>query len=494
MGRAEAATSSVGGYGVGWRHVQVGIMFVAACFAITMRVCLSVAVVDMTGPDTGDGQQRFNWDPTEKSAVLGSFLWGYMCTQVVGGALSARGRASLMLAGALGFSGLLTAALPFVATSGGALAVAASRVGCGIIQGVLYPSSYTLLGRWVPPDERSRGGSLLLASQPLGNILAMGMSGWLATSWGWPSIFYVFGLSGVVIAALILLVSADSPHTHPRISQAERDFILKAISAGSTQRPRLAVPWGAMLTSRAVLVALVAHVGYLWGYWVVVACTPSFFNNLLDVGLEWNGLLSAAPHVSTLVCSFLFGWLGDVFEARRLMSRTVNRKLFNTIGQCGPGLLCVVIAALGTANPYISVALLVVAGGLMSGCYNGGLITFVDIAPNFSGICFGMGNTIGSFISAFAPYAEGAFVDRNDPMPGWSKVFYLTAAVYLLLNLAFCIWGTAELQTWNDPSANTSRPSALKSYGGLETKDRPLTDLRCTTDNGCSNRAFEEKD
>ncbi|XP_052127154.1 uncharacterized protein LOC127750214 [Frankliniella occidentalis] len=43
------------GPGFGWRHIQLLIMFASASTAITMRVCLSVAIVVMTGPDEGDG-------------------------------------------------------------------------------------------------------------------------------------------------------------------------------------------------------------------------------------------------------------------------------------------------------------------------------------------------------------------------------------------------------------------------------------------------------
>lgn len=78
--------------------------------------------------------QRFDWAPTEKSAVLSSFLWGYMSTQVAGGALSARGGASRILAGALGLSGLLTALLPLMAETGGWAAVAGVRAVTGFVQ------------------------------------------------------------------------------------------------------------------------------------------------------------------------------------------------------------------------------------------------------------------------------------------------------------------------------------------------------------------------
>lgn len=71
------------------------------------------------------------------------------------------------------------------------------------------------------------------------------------------------------------------------------------------------------------------------------------------------------------------------------------------------------VAVLGPQYPDVAVGLLVVCGGLVSAVFSGSLISFVDLCPNFGGIAFGISNTIGSFVSAFAPYAEGVFVDRK---------------------------------------------------------------------------------
>ncbi|KAE8743748.1 hypothetical protein FOCC_FOCC009623, partial [Frankliniella occidentalis] len=213
------------GSGWGWRHVQVLTMFLATCSAITMRVCLSVTIVVMTGQDRDDGQPRFDWQTTEKSMVLGSFLWGYMLSQVLGGFLSSRGWAVYVLMVAFSVSGALTAALPWVAVAGGSAGVAVLRMLSGVFQGSVFPTLFGLLGKWVPPDERSRAGSLLLASQPVGTVLSMALSGWITFAWGWPSVFYVFGLSGFFASLALFVLTADSPEVHPRMSFEEREYL-----------------------------------------------------------------------------------------------------------------------------------------------------------------------------------------------------------------------------------------------------------------------------
>ena len=57
---------------------------------------------------------------------------------------------------------------------------------------------------------------------PLGGFLCIyGFGG------GWPSIFYVFGVSGVVWFALWMLLVATSPEEHRFIGQREKDYIVE---------------------------------------------------------------------------------------------------------------------------------------------------------------------------------------------------------------------------------------------------------------------------
>ncbi|XP_034256369.1 putative inorganic phosphate cotransporter [Thrips palmi] len=266
------------------------------------------------------------------------------------------------------------------------------------------------------------------------------------------SVLYRFS-EGLASPFIRLILTADPP---------------QAINGGSRPQAKLPVPWRAILTSVPLLSLLVAHLGYLWGYWVLIACTPSYINNLLDVGIEWNGLLSSAPQVAMMVSSMLFGWLGDQIESRHLLSTTANRRLFNTIGMCGPGLMCLLIALFGASNPALALSVLTVYGGLISASFAGSLINYVDLSPNFSGVTFAFGNMVGAFGSAFAPYAEGFFVDRKDPMPGWSNVFYLTAAAYFVLNGVWYIWCSAEVQPWNNPPrVDTDYLEKTSSSGNL---------------------------
>jgi MFS transporter, ACS family, solute carrier family 17 (sodium-dependent inorganic phosphate cotransporter), other len=68
-----------------------------------MRVCLSVAIVDMTKNRTiehFDGTLTsgpiFDWDTKQRGFALAAFFYGYICTQFIGGAISSKYGGSLV--------------------------------------------------------------------------------------------------------------------------------------------------------------------------------------------------------------------------------------------------------------------------------------------------------------------------------------------------------------------------------------------------------------
>jgi MFS transporter, ACS family, solute carrier family 17 (sodium-dependent inorganic phosphate cotransporter), other len=68
-----------------------------------MRVCLSVAIVDMTENRTtehSDGSitygPYFDWDSKQRGFALASFFYGYICTQFIGGFISTKYGGSLV--------------------------------------------------------------------------------------------------------------------------------------------------------------------------------------------------------------------------------------------------------------------------------------------------------------------------------------------------------------------------------------------------------------
>lgn len=54
-------------------------------------------------------------------------------------------------------------------------------------------------------------------------------SGIIASTYGWPAVFYVSGLAGILWAILWLILGADNPAHCRLISADERDYIEKYV-------------------------------------------------------------------------------------------------------------------------------------------------------------------------------------------------------------------------------------------------------------------------
>lgn len=60
----------------------------------------------------------------------------------------------------------------------------------------------------------------------MGNVIGFLLSGWLSDSnFGWPVVFYLYGVVGVTWAFIWYLVGSDSPAKHKSISSDERKYI-----------------------------------------------------------------------------------------------------------------------------------------------------------------------------------------------------------------------------------------------------------------------------
>jgi len=61
------------------------------------------------------------------------------------------------------------------------------------------------------------------------------VSGFLAGKYGWPSIFYSFGIVGSAVGLIVVFLGADSPATHRMISEVEKKYILDSLGGAKVQ-------------------------------------------------------------------------------------------------------------------------------------------------------------------------------------------------------------------------------------------------------------------
>ncbi|KAH8401155.1 hypothetical protein KR009_003355 [Drosophila setifemur] len=452
--------------GLGVRHLQVFLLFFALTVAYALRVNLSVAVVAMTDASGANPDfPEYNWSEKTKSLLLSSFFWGYVVTQVPAGQMARKFGGKMLILSGLTICSILNILTPICAKIGGWQLVCALRVVEGLCQGVVFPSTHTILSKWAMPSERASLGTCAYAGNQFGTILMLATSGVIAASpIGWPSIFYISGGIGCVWSVVYFFFGAGSPEESKSISSEERKLIEMAhasevTSASEVPQQQMSTPWLSFFTSPAFLVLIVAHSVHNWGFWTLLTEIPSYMKNVLGKDIKSNALLSSLPYVCMFVMSFVFSAISQQLNNRHCVSTVVSRKIFNSIGLWIPMITLICLGYVGADQTTLAVALLCFTVGMNAATYLGYNMNHIDLAPNFAGILMGITNGVANIMSIIAPLIVGFIVkDEHDPEQ-WRVVFFIASGFYLVGNTLFVIFGKASIQPWNDPPAKPRRNS-----------------------------------
>lgn len=144
----------------------------------------------------------------------------------------------------------------------------------GFFEGVTFPGIHAVWARWSPPLERSRMASIAFAGNYAGTVVAMPCSGFLATKYGWESVFYVFGTIGVIWYITWLVFVKAGPELDRFCSKEECDYIQKTI--GYVGSKHVKHPWRAIFTSMPFYAIMASHFSENWGFYTLLTQLPSF--------------------------------------------------------------------------------------------------------------------------------------------------------------------------------------------------------------------------
>ncbi|KAJ8946324.1 hypothetical protein NQ318_004213 [Aromia moschata] len=448
----------------GKRHFQIFIYFLLIFIAYGIRVNLSVGIVAMTDPTASINPDvpTYNW--TDKSIMLSAFFWGYILPQVGAGWLANNYGPKWFLVGAMSICSLFGLLLPSMAAMFGSKGVMASRAIQGLSQGFIFPSTHNLLAQWVPPNERSRLGTFVYAAGPFGTVVSMLVTGLISSSWyGWPLVFYLYGGAGLLWSVIFVFLGYNAPSHHPTISEEEKYYIENSLGHAE-EKPKMRTPWKEILTSVPLWAIFLTQSGHNWGFWTLLTEIPIYMSNVMNFNIKSNSVLSALPYFVLWVLSFVFSTIADLLVNKGILSIGASRKLFNTIGLVVPAAALVCLGNTGSEDTDKAVTLLVIAVGINSAVFCGFNVNHMDLSPNFSGTLMGITNGTSNICGIVAPLVVQILVtDERDPNQ-WKIIFYMTASIYVVASLIFALFGSGEVQSWNDEEKSKGESDKIWIY------------------------------
>nr|CAD7394227.1 unnamed protein product [Timema cristinae] len=369
--------------------------------------------INKNTPPMHEGE--FDWDEELQGHILGSYFYGYMCTQIIGGRMAEKFGAKFVYGPSILATSLLTMLSPMAARFHVYVFIVL-RVLQGATSGAGIPAMHSMFSKWFPPQERSKFSSIIFSAIYLGSLLTMGLSGVLIEVGGWPLVSYVFGGAAAFWSLLWLLLVYDSPEKHPRISDEEKCYILTGLSVKEEGQRKYACTcgvggeWTKHLGTNALSTPQRDSDPDRFIINSPVYYKSDTLNHVATEGADrlygvlQNGFFSALPYLSNLITGVVCGILSQWLRDKGYISHINAYKLFNGIG---PAVALVLITVVG-CNVTAIVILLGVTMGLRGAFFGGSYLNHMDLAINFSGTISGILHTFINLSGILAPLVAGA--------------------------------------------------------------------------------------
>nr|GEW56979.1 probable anion transporter 3, chloroplastic [Tanacetum cinerariifolium] len=359
-----------GGFVMPERIKVVALMACVMCLCNADRVVMSVAIVPLAA--------KHGWSSSFLGIVQSSFLWGYIFSSVIGGALVDKYGGKRMIAWGVFLWSLATLLTPWAANHSTA-SLLAVRAFFGLAEGVA----------WFPCNERATAVGLSMGGFHLGNVVGLVLTPIVMASVGLSGPFYLFSSLGLLWLTTWTLGVTNDPQDSPSISSSE----LRLIQAGKTKAPpplkKGELPPLRLLLSKMPTWAIIfANVTNNWGYFVLLSWMPVYFKTVFNVNLKQAAWFSAVPWGTMAFSGYVAGAASD-YLIKAGHSLTFVRKVMQSIGFIGPGL-----ALLGlnyAKTPVAASVLITVALSFSAFSQAGFLLNMQDIAPQNFKLCWNIG-------------------------------------------------------------------------------------------------------
>ena len=242
--------------------------------------------------------------------IMSGFNIGYTIMNFSGGYLAQRYSARKFMAVII----VLWSIMTFLTGSGWSFAsLLIIRILFGMCEGPMFLINTKLINHWMLPKERAFSIGIMSSAMNVGAIIGIPLSGFIVAAYGWRSVFYIFGVLGIVVAALIFVRMKDSPAQHPRISEDEREKIESGIaeSDGSASLTAQGATLAGYIRNPLVWMLCFVYFSDLMFVWANINWIPTYFLKARGLSLVKSGLLSSLPFVGAALGAIVLGWLSD---------------------------------------------------------------------------------------------------------------------------------------------------------------------------------------
>jgi MFS family permease len=363
---------------------------------------------------------EFGFDKFQLGLIGSAFMWVYAGAAPLAGFIADRvSRVHLILSGCM-FWSCVTVATAWCSQLWHFVAVRAAE---GLGETFYFPASMSLTADYHGPATRSRAFAIHQSSVYVGTILGSWIGALLAEWYGWRAGFFLFGFSGLAVAAVLSLLLREP-------ARGGTDATAPA-AVGSVSKPlAVAATLEAVFRRPAAGLLMLAFLGANFVATIFLAWTPTFLVEKFGFSLGAAGLGGTLfIHAASAVAAPLAGIAADRLAARCAGGRIMVQAAGLAVG-------AVFVAIVGLCGSTTTLLMAMTAFGLCKGCYDAGIFAalFDEVEPRARASAAGMMNTIGWGGGALGPVYVGAATEWGDgtPIDNMSRAIAAGGIVYLL--------------------------------------------------------------
>jgi len=400
------------------RYYVVLLMFVSVFVNYMDRVNFSVSIPSI--------RHQFGFDLNQIGSIL--FVWGiiYAAFNFPGGWLIDRLGLRWALPLTLGWWSIFTIATPFARSLSGWYVIR-GLMGAG--EAPIWPINAKLANTWVSIKERSTLYTLAGSGQYLGPFVGAFLATWILFKFGWQWTFIDFGILGLLILPVWILVVRDRPALSPHVNAQEIAHI------GNHAKVDEKADWvgiRSVFFSRTGVGLLLIYLTFGYVLFTFLNWMPSYMYYTFHFSIVKAGWWSGVSYGMGFLGFVLSGPFND-YLARRFDRLTARR--IGTAVPMGAGAICVVLSMAGVhagfAGP--TAVLLGLAQLFMNMTVGAWAVSVIDVSPNqaSTGLVYGVYNGVLNIVGAFSSLILAAIATAH----GFPAAFG-SAIVFMLVFIA----------------------------------------------------------
>jgi len=368
-------------------------------------------------------QQEFSLGPSRTGLILGAFGIGYVISTLFGGIAVDRFGAKTAYA----FSVLLWGvAIGWTGAATGFVMLYSARIALGLAEGPSFPTTTSVITRWLPPGERATALGGALVAVPIALAIGAPLVSWLIGAFDWRAMFYVLAAGSLLWVPFWLYFYANDPAHSSQISKSEAEMIARSKAAEPAETGPSPPPghvWKVLLTTPTLWANYWAY--FVFGYFLFFFMTwmPEYLRKSYDLDLSKVGMISFLPWAVSAVLLLAFGrWSDAVLARTKSLRKARSYQIAGTQLVAALAIVPIVLAH----NLTVAVIGLTVAVGAAMAANAAYYAVISDLVPRFAGTAMGIMTIFFAASGFLAPVVTGYALELTG---NFKPAFWLIAVL-----------------------------------------------------------------